>query len=26
VFIVTGEMSEIKSTDDEFWHAQQQEK
>ena len=23
VFIVTGEMTEIKSTDDEFWHAQQ---
>lgn len=22
VFIVTGEMTEIKSTDDEFWHAQ----
>jgi phosphate transport system protein len=26
VFIVTGEMSEIKSTDDEFWHAQRQQK
>jgi phosphate transport system protein len=26
VFIVTGEMSEIKSTDDEFWHQQKQEK
>ncbi len=24
VFIVTGEMAEIKSTDDEFWHAKQQ--
>src|ERR1051325_7813731 len=23
VFIATGEMAEIKSTDDEFWHAQQ---
>jgi len=22
VFIVTGEMTEIKSTDDEFWHQQ----
>jgi phosphate transport system protein len=26
VFIVTGEMKEIKSTDDEFWHQQKQEK
>lgn len=26
VFIVTGEMSEIKSTDDEFWHQQKQGK
>ena len=26
VFIATGEMKEIKSTDDEFWHQQKQEK
>jgi phosphate transport system protein len=26
VFIATGEMKEIKSTDDEFWHQQRQEK
>lgn len=26
VFIVTGEMTEIKSTDDEFWHKQQHER
>jgi phosphate transport system protein len=26
VFIATGEMTEIKSTDDEFWHRQQQQK
>jgi phosphate transport system protein len=26
VFIVTGEMTEIKSTDDEFWHQQNQDK
>ena len=26
VFIVTGEMTEIKSTDDEFWHQQKQGK
>jgi phosphate transport system protein len=25
VFIVTGEMTEIKSTDDEFWHKQKQD-
>jgi phosphate transport system protein len=24
IFIVTGEMTEIKSTDDEFWHKQNQ--
>lgn len=26
IFIATGEMTEIKSTDDEFWHQQNQEK
>lgn len=26
IFIATGEMTEIKSTDDEFWHRQQQQK
>jgi phosphate transport system protein len=26
IFIATGEMEEIKSTDDEFWHAQRQQK
>jgi phosphate transport system protein len=26
IFIATGEMEEIKSTDDEFWHAQRQKK
>jgi phosphate transport system protein len=26
IFIATGEMQEIKSTDDEFWHAQKQQK
>jgi phosphate transport system protein len=26
IFIATGEMAEIKSTDDEFWHAQRQKK
>ncbi len=26
IFIATGEMTEIKSTDDEFWHAQRQKK
>ena len=26
IFIATGEMEEIKSTDDEFWHAQKQQK
>ena len=26
VFIATGEMTEIKSTDDEFWHRQRQQK
>jgi len=26
IFIATGEMAEIKSTDDEFWHSQRQQK
>ncbi|HSM70707.1 MAG TPA: phosphate signaling complex protein PhoU [Anaerolineales bacterium] len=26
IFIATGEMTEIKSTDDEFWHSQKQKK